>query len=177
MESPDTNCVTPIGTSKAKHQDPMEIPHDFLSPLEIPLLFLLTHGISNSIFYFFNAPGNNMSSASPIWSFSGKAHSCSHSISVRQKILLKDWWLATWLYLVTGKYCARKVHINVMKNKTVVDNERDKENPVMMKGLIFNFAFFCYVCFETLEVGFGLYLTNKIIKNREIIMINLLFFD
>ena len=61
-------CVTPIGIPKAKHQNSIEISHDFfLSPQEISFLFLLTPVIS--IFYFFNIPENSMSSASLVWIF------------------------------------------------------------------------------------------------------------
>ena len=43
----------------------------------------------------------------------------------------------------------------------------ETKKPCHDERLVFNFALFCYVCFETLEVGFGLYLTNKIIKSEK----------
>ena len=50
----------------------------------------------------------------------------------------------------------------------VLDNGRDKnEKPFHDERFVFNFALFCYVCFETLEVGFGFYVTKKIIKREK----------
>ena len=102
----------------------------FLSPQKISLPFLLTSLIS--IFYFFNTSENPMSSASPVLILSGTAHSCSHRYITETKIFALV-AAATWLYLVTGRYFARKVRKNVMKNKTLVDNGRDKNNRVIMR--------------------------------------------
>ena len=52
----------------------------------------------------------------PCLDFSAISHSCSHSY-------ISDYWL----YLVTGRYCTRKVHMNIMKNENVVNNGRDKK--------------------------------------------------
>ena len=68
----------------------------------------------------------------PCFNFSGTAHSCSHRYITETKIFALV-AAATWLYLVTGRYFARKVRKNVMKNKTLVDNGRDKNNRVIMR--------------------------------------------
>ena len=141
----------------------MEILHDYFlwSPQEIPLLFLLTPVIS--ICYFFNTPEKSMSSASRPLIFSGITHSWSWiDISEAKNFALVT--AATWHYLVTGTFFARKVW-NVMKNK--INNGKGKKN-CHDERVVFNFTLFCYlVCFETLKVGFRLYLTNKIIKSEK----------
>ena len=47
------NCIKSLGSSKTKNQDHLEIPHNF---------FLVTPG--NSTCYFFDTPGNSISSYS-----------------------------------------------------------------------------------------------------------------
>ena len=42
----------------------------------------------------------------------------------------------------------------------------ETKKPCHNEIVVFNFALFFYVCFETLEVGFGLYLTNKVITGE-----------
>ena len=49
------------------------------------------------------------------------------------------------------------------------------KNLVMMRDLFLTSHCSVMFCFELLEVGFGLYLKNKIIKSEK--LINLLFFD
>ena len=106
-------CVTPIGIPKAKHQNSIEISHDFfLSPQEISFLFLLTPVIS--IFYFFNIPENSMSSASLVWIFLKYPILAVIGMSeTKKKNALVA--AATWLYLVK----VGEVHINIMKKKTI----------------------------------------------------------
>ena len=36
---------------------------------------------------------------------------------------------------MTGRYCARKMYINVMKNETGVENGRDKKKSIMIRDL------------------------------------------
>ena len=59
------NCIKSLGSSKTKNQDHLEIPHNF---------FLVTPG--NSTCYFFDTPGNSISSypypySPPVCFFSG----------------------------------------------------------------------------------------------------------
>ena len=58
------NCVRSLGNSRAKSKDPWKFHIIYSwSPLEIPLYFLLTP--RNCACYFFDMPGNSISSTPP----------------------------------------------------------------------------------------------------------------
>ena len=103
---------TPIGISNPKHQDPMETRWLFMTLGNSTSLLIDPW---NFCILFLQCPWKFHVLSLPCLDFSAISHSCSHSY-------ISDYWL----YLVTGRYCTRKVHMNIMKNENVVNNGRDK---------------------------------------------------